>query len=138
MDLLGEKPPLNLFNPKWPLRSYHPPVPPAKYLDSTDGQRSEVSKSMIASGCIIRGAKVHRSVLGFNVDVQPGTSLQEVVILGDSKIGKHCRIHKALIDKDVVIADNVTIGEDLDADKERFKVSPNGVVVIPKGSRIGF
>ncbi|RCU51645.1 MULTISPECIES: glucose-1-phosphate adenylyltransferase [Corallincola] len=138
MDLLADDPPLDLFNPKWPLRSYHPPVPPAKYLDSTDGQRSEVSKSMVASGCVIRGAKVRRCVLGFNVDVQPGTELTDVVFLGDSAIGQNCRISRALIDKDVEIADGVIIGEDLDADKERYKVSPSGIVVIPKGSRIGF
>ncbi|MGJ8581182.1 MAG: hypothetical protein ACSHWR_02575 [Psychromonas sp.] len=45
---------------------------------------------------------------------------------------------KTIIDKDVEIADGVKIGVDLDNDRKRFTVSDEGIVVIPKGARIGF
>jgi len=60
------------------------------------------------------------------------------VLLGESNIGRNCTLIKTIVDKDVHIADNVKIGVDLEEDKKRFTVSDEGIVVIPKGARIGF
>jgi len=51
-------------------------------------------------------------------------------------IGRHCRIRRAIIDKDVKIAPGTVIGYDLAADSKRFHVSPGGVVVIAKGAEV--
>jgi len=59
-------------------------------------------------------------------------------VMGNCNIGRGCRIRRAIIDKDVTIAADTVIGEDPFQDRERFQVSKEGVVVIPKGSRIGF
>ena len=58
--------------------------------------------------------------------------------MGNNDIGRGCRIRRAIIDKDVKIAPGTIIGEDPVQDKARFHISPGGVVVIPKGARIGF
>ena len=42
-------------------------------------------------------------------------------------------VRRAIIDKEVRIAPGAAIGVDPDADRERFKVSAGGIVVIPKG-----
>jgi glucose-1-phosphate adenylyltransferase len=42
-------------------------------------------------------------------------------------------VRRAIIDKDVRIADGARVGVDPEADRERFKVSAAGIVVIPKG-----
>ena len=48
-------------------------------------------------------------------------------------VGRHCRIRKAIIDKDVKIPANTTIGYDLDDDRRRgFLITEQGVVVIAK------
>jgi glucose-1-phosphate adenylyltransferase len=47
------------------------------------------------------------------------------------------RIRRAIIDKDVRIPDGERIGSDLHLDRQRFTVTDNGVVVIPKGRAIG-
>lgn len=60
------------------------------------------------------------------------------MLLGDTKIGKNCRLNKVIVDKNVTIADNVEIGINLKDDKKRFTVSENGVVVIPEGAKISF
>jgi glucose-1-phosphate adenylyltransferase len=54
-------------------------------------------------------------------------------LFDDVEIGRHCRIRRAIIDKHVKIPANTTIGYDLEADAKRFTVSPEGIVVVPKG-----
>jgi glucose-1-phosphate adenylyltransferase len=49
-------------------------------------------------------------------------------------VGRHCRIRRAIIDKDVIIPPGSEIGYDLDADRKRFYVTPSGIVVIGKGA----
>ncbi len=58
--------------------------------------------------------------------------------MGNNDIGRGCRIRRAIIDKDVKIAPNTIIGEDPVLDRQRFHVSADGVVVIPKGAMVGF
>ena len=49
---------------------------------------------------------------------------------------RHCRIRRAIIDKDVKIPPGTEIGYDLDEDRKRFHVTPSGIVVIGKGVEI--
>ena len=48
-------------------------------------------------------------------------------------VGRNAVVRRAIVDKDVRIAPGARIGVDPDADRERFKVSAGGIVVIPKG-----
>ena len=81
---------------------------------------------------------IEKSVLGFNCNVSSGTEISESVLLGDVKIGKNCRIRRAIIDKHVEIAPGVVIGENYEHDRNFFTVSEGGIVVVPKGAKIGF
>ena len=45
-------------------------------------------------------------------------------------------VRRAIIDKNVRIADGAQVGVDLKADRERFTISAGGVVVIPKGATV--
>ena len=47
------------------------------------------------------------------------------------------KIKKAIIDKNVEIPAGMTIGFEPAEDKRRFHVTPEGVVVIPKGMKVG-
>lgn len=137
MDLLLDKPLFSLNNHSWPLHTHYPPLPPAFFKD-IEGFEAHASNSMVSAGSQIVGAHVDHSILGFNCNIDSGTSIKESVLLGDVKIGKNCRIKKAIIDKYVEIAPGVVIGEDIEHDKEFFTVSKDGVVVVPKGAKIGF
>ena len=53
-------------------------------------------------------------------------------------VGSNCKIKKAIIDKHVTIAPGTVIGEDPEHDRSFYTVSDGGVVVIPKGARIGY
>lgn len=93
---------------------------------------------MISAGSSIKGATVDHSILGFNCEVDCGTKICDSVLLGDVKIGHGCRIRRAIIDKHVEIAPGVVIGEDPEQDRNLFTVSDGGIVVVPKGAKIGF
>jgi glucose-1-phosphate adenylyltransferase len=51
-------------------------------------------------------------------------------------VGRHAKIRRAIIDKDVNIPAGLDVGYDLEADAKRFTVTESGLVVIPKGERI--
>ena len=139
MDLIKSTPPISLYNRKWPMHTYYPALPPANFRNGdSDTSVCHIRKCLISDGCLITGALIKKSVLGFKCIVGKDTEIHESVLLGDSTIGKNCKILKTIIDKDVKIADNVQIGVNLEEDKRRFTVSEEGIVVIPKGARIGF
>ncbi|MCQ1059303.1 glucose-1-phosphate adenylyltransferase [Photobacterium sp. ZSDE20] len=137
MDLLSEDAPFSLYNRQWQLHTYYPPLPPATLLDSDDC-KVDTNNCMISAGSYIRGAKVYKSVLGFRTNVDQNTFISESVILGDVKIGANCSIRRAIIDKNVMIAPGTVIGENLEEDKKHYHVSDEGIVVIPKGAKIGY
>lgn len=135
MELVQTNPPLSLYNKKWPMHTYYPALPPACFKN-VDDKLSKIRKSLISDGCLITSAKIEESVLGSNVFVGQNTSIFQSVILDDTKIGKNCKLVKVIIDKDVVIADNIEIGVNLEDDKKRFVVSDDGIVVVAKGMRV--
>lgn len=137
MDLVSDEPPFTLYNRKWPLHTYYPPLPPATFVNTAEHQ-ANVAHSLVSAGCYLRGCRVERSVLGFRCNLGPDSQISHSVLLGDVKIGAGCRIRRAIIDKHVEIAPGTVIGENHEEDRARFTVSEGGIVVVPKGARIGF
>lgn len=136
MDLTGVDPYFNLYGRKWPIHTYQVAAPPAKFVFATERlQGYRVGKaldSLVASGCIISGV-VRNSVLGYNVIVRSWAEVDESVIMDGVVVGRHCKIKKAIIDKENVIPPNTVIGYDPREDSKRFTVTPRGIVAVPKG-----
>jgi len=116
--------------------TYIPPLPPAKFVHFSDLRTGHAINSMISSGAIISGALVENSVVGYNVRIHSFAHVEHSVIMNNVSIGRGAKIRKTIIDKHVQIAPEVQIGYDLEADKKRFEVTENGVVVIPKGAEV--
>ena len=123
-------PELNLYDRNWPIWTYQPQYPPAKFIFDDDGRRGSAIDSLIAGGCILSGALVKRSVLFFATTVESGSTIKDSVILPKVSIGSHCRITRAIIDKGTSIPDGTIIGEDLVEDAKRFHVTPEGIVLV--------
>jgi glucose-1-phosphate adenylyltransferase len=88
---------------------------------------------MVCQGCIISGGHVRHSVLSPNVRVNSFAAVESSILFDGVDVGRHCRIRKAIIDKEVKIPPNTTIGYNLDHDRQRgFVVTEQGVVVIAK------
>ncbi|ASA54716.1 glucose-1-phosphate adenylyltransferase [Vibrio gazogenes] len=137
MDLLSNDPLFSLYNRSWPLHTYYPPLPPATFVDADD-RRVKITDSLVSGGSYIQGATIFKSILGFRSNIAAGSHISESVILGDGKIGAGCTIKRTIIDKHVEIAPGTVIGEDLELDRKRFYVSEGGIVVIAKGTKVGF
>lgn len=130
LELIGVLPELNLYDDKWPIWTYQEQLPPAKFIFDNEKRRGMALDSMVSGGCVISGATVRHSLLFSNVRVNSYTKLLDVVALPNVRVGRDCRITKAVIDKGCVLPAGTVIGEDSEADKARFYVSPGGVVLV--------
>ena len=131
MDLNHVKPDLNLYNREWPVRSTSYPDPPAKFVFDQDGRRGEALDSIVSGGCILSGGLARKSVLGRAVRVHTGASVEGCVIMDNCDIGRHAKVRRAILDKNVRIPANTEVGYDLEADKARgWHVTDSGIVVI--------
>ncbi len=134
MDLVAVDPLFNLYDPDWPIRTAPLQCPPAKTVFNEEGRVGAVYNSLISPGCIISGGRVERSVLSPNVRVDEGANVTESIIMEGTTIGRGCTIRRAIIDKNIHIPDGLSIGLDPEADAERFVITSNGIVVVPRGT----
>jgi glucose-1-phosphate adenylyltransferase len=133
MDLIQVSPHFNLYDYDWPLRTKQLQYPPAKTL-SHEGERvGRVFNSLVSDGSIVSGGLVERSLVGFNVRVNSYSYVTDSIIFDNCNIGRHAKIRRAIIDKNVDVPEHEEIGFDMELDRKRFKVSETGIVVIPKG-----
>jgi glucose-1-phosphate adenylyltransferase len=136
MDLVSIDPVLNLYDQSWPIRTLQPQLPPPKFVFSGPGRRGEALESMVCQGCIVSGAHVWKCILSPNVRVNSFASVEESVVFDGVDIGRHCRIRRAIIDKDVQVPEGTVLGYDTEHDRRRgFTVTEQGVVVVAKGER---
>jgi glucose-1-phosphate adenylyltransferase len=129
-ELIGENPELNIYDEEWPIWTYQAQLPPAKFIYDTEDMRGMAVNSMVSGGDIIAGALVRNSLLFSQVIVNPRAVVEDSVILPDVVVGENCRIRKAVVDEGCRIPPGTVIGEDPEADRRRFYVSPKGVVLV--------
>ncbi len=137
MALLEAAPPLDLYQPDWNILTYQGQYPPARTVPGANsGNEGIFVNSMLAAGTVIRGGGVSHSVLFPQVEVDDGAIVDEAILFEGVKVGEGAQIRRCICDKDVVIGPGERIGFDRAADEARFDVSPDGIVVIPKGQRV--
>ena len=136
MDLVAVSPQLNLYDPEWPIFNYQSPYPPAKTVLEEEGRMGTAINSILSNGCIISGGSVKRSVLSPRVMVHSYAEVEDCILLEGVDVGRHAKIRKTIIDKEVQIPTGMEIGYHLDEDAKRFTVTGSGIVVVPKGIRL--
>jgi glucose-1-phosphate adenylyltransferase len=133
MDLVSSAPLFNLYDDQWPIRRRSQPGPPAKTICYGSDRIACVSDALLSTGAIVSGACVDRSILGPRCYLHSWSTVEDSILLDDVEVGRHCRIRRAIIDKHVKIPPGTVIGHDPEADRKRFTVTGEGVVVVPKG-----
>jgi glucose-1-phosphate adenylyltransferase len=131
IDLTATEPLLNLYDTNWPIWTYQPQLPPAKFVHNQDDRRGMAIESLVSGGCIVSGA-VFRSVLFSVVRVHSYSSVNWSVLLPGVQVGRHARITRAVIDRDCVIPDHLVIGEDAAADAARFFRTDSGITLVTR------
>jgi glucose-1-phosphate adenylyltransferase len=133
MDLIQVDPIFNLYDPDWPLRTYQPQFPPAKFVFDEDGRKGSAIDSLVSMGCIVSGSHVYRSILGLGVRVHSFCDVQDTIMFSNATVNRHSRIRRAIIDRGVVVPRGAVIGYDPVEDRRRHTVSEGGVVVVTPG-----
>ncbi len=130
MDLRSVAPELNLYNRQWPLRTAGYYDAPAKFIFDEEGRRGEALDSIVAGGAILSGGIVRNSIIGRGVKVHTGACVDDSVIFDNCDIGRHAKVRRAILDKNVRVPENATIGYDLERDGQFHHVTESGIVVV--------
>lgn len=130
MDLVSLNPIFNLYNRKWPILTSPPQLPPAKFV-----LKGNATESIVSAGCILTG-QVHNSILSAGTTVAESASVSDSVLLHNVKIGAGAVVKRAILDKNVVVPDGVSLGVDLDHDRKYYRVTDSGIVVLGKGQLV--
>lgn len=128
MDLVSVHPIFNLYNRRWPILTNLPPLPPAKFIEG-----GTAHESMVGSGTIVSGAHVRLSVISSGVSIDNGAYVEGSVLMPGVRVGRNAVVRHAILDKNVIIPDDVQVGVDLERDRTRYTVSSGGVVALGKG-----
>jgi glucose-1-phosphate adenylyltransferase len=131
LDLCNVSPLFNLYDQEWPIYTLWHNDPPAKTVFDEHHRRAEVADSLLCNGSIISGAKVRRSVLSNRVFVDERAALDECILFNGVRVGKGARLRRTIVDKWVEIPDGAEIGFNPERDRERFRVTESGIVVVP-------
>ena len=139
MDLVAVDPKLSLYNERWPIyTAANPWVAPVKFVfnNAEDERVGSATDSLVSEGCIVSGGRVHRCVLSPRVRVNSYSEVTDSILFEGVVVGRHAKIRRAIIDKNVEIPAGMEIGFDEEEDRRRFFVSETGIVVVPKGMRL--
>ena len=122
MDLLGERPVLDLNDPNHKIYSRNDALPPTFF-----GEDAVVENCVMTTGCEIYGT-VKDSVIGEGVVIGKGAVVENSVVMSRSVIGKNVKVRYGMIDENVTVGDNVIIGDE--------KSSPDAIALIGRGNVI--
>ena len=134
MDLISTLPVFNLYNTDWPIHSQTVNSPPAKFVRDSVGRIGTAIDSVVSLGSVLSGTHLERSVVGPWTLAAGGSTITDAVLFDYVRVGPGARVHRAILDKNVVVADGATIGVDRAHDLERgFTVTDSGITVVGKG-----
>jgi glucose-1-phosphate adenylyltransferase len=130
IDLTRITPQLNLYDKRWPIRTFQEQLPAAKFVFDDDQTRGHAMDSLVSNGSIVSGATVRRSLLSTNVVVEKHSLIEDSVVLPDVEIGHHVTLRHVIVDKFCRIPDGFTVGVDHEQDRRRFEVTERGTILI--------
>lgn len=104
MDLLQEKPPLQLNDRNWRIFSASPNQP-AQYI----APNATVRGSLINEGCVVEG-EVNRSVLFHGTRVGEGSFVEDSILMPGAIIGRDVKIIRAIVGEGAVVGDGCQVG----------------------------
>ncbi len=137
MDLLEEKPKLDLYDPEWKIYSRNPIEPPHFIALGAN-----VRRCIITEGGIIYG-EVYHSVLCSGVTIGRGSKIHNSILMPNVKVGENTVIENAIIAENTIVGDGCYIGYKIrteEDDRQEIKESEITVVgenlTLPSGFKL--
>ncbi len=130
MDVLGETPIFDLRNVKWPITTDALTDPVASMV------RSQMNDAMVGQGSLVIDSTITRSIIGRNVRIGEGCTIEESIIIDGTVIGAKCHLRRCIIDRFNVIESGTILG----GDKGRIGKRPSGklgLTTLPRGHSYG-
>ncbi len=135
---------LDLYNEVLPIYAHNHYLPGARLTDT------QIINTIICDGTIIDAKEIRNSIIGVRSIIKRNTTISDSLLLGNTSynstldptieytIGENCQIHKAIIDQNVIIGDNVKLvnRDNLETYDSKEITIRNGIIVIKKGSKI--
>ncbi len=133
LDLISVDPILNLYDRDWPIHTYQPPMPPPKFVHTDDIRRGAAFNSIVCQGAIVSGGQVYRSIISPGVRINSFSLVEDSILFDGVEVGRHAKIRRAIIDKDVKVPPHFQIGHDRALDRARgLTITEEGVTVVAK------
>ena len=125
MDTLGPTPRFALENVHWPLTNQRIDHPSALVMCG------EARHSRLGAGAVVDHALLDQAVVGPGARVLAGARLVRCVLFDAVTVGPGARLHNVIVAEGNAVPAGERIGYDALEDRERFTVSPGGVVIVP-------
>jgi len=132
MDMVSVSPVFNLYDTSWPIRTHQRQYPPAKFVFGEPTRMGVAIDSIVSMGCIVSGGVVRASVLSPDVRVNSYSEVDSSIIFSHVNVGRHARIRRAIVDRDVQIPEGAVIGYDAESDRQRYFVTDTGITVVTR------
>jgi glucose-1-phosphate adenylyltransferase len=132
MDLVSVSPVFNVYDKNWPIRTHQRQFPPAKFVFGEPTRMGVAIDSIVGGGCIVSGGVVRNSILSPDVRVNSYADVDASIVFGHVNVGRHARIRRAIIDRDVEIPEGTVIGYDTESDRQRYFVTETGITVVTR------
>jgi glucose-1-phosphate adenylyltransferase len=126
MDTLGARSKFRISNPQWPV--YASP----DQAESAQIESGVIRRSVVGSGCIVNNAMLDHAMLRRSVIVETDALLDHCIVMERSVVGQGARLRRVIVDQDNDIPAGESIGFDAKRDHERFHVSEDGIIVVPR------
>jgi glucose-1-phosphate adenylyltransferase len=131
IDLTAARPLLDLYDQSWPMLTYQPQLPSAKFISEGRPNCGSATDSLVSGGCIVAG-RVSRSVLFSSVRVDAGAQAERSVLLPQVRLGRDVRLNRVVVDRGCELPDGMVIGEDAIEDARRFERTAQGVTLVTR------
>lgn len=130
MELLTDKPALDLLDREWVIHTRSEERPPVNIRSG-----AVLNHSLITDGCVVEGS-VEYSVLAPGVKVGRGAIVRQSIILTDTTIEPGAIVDRAIIDKRVVIGRDAHIGHGNDYTANKELGLRSGISVVGKSTLV--
>lgn len=133
MELVEPTPQFNLYDSSWPIFTYQVQLPPAKFIFDNEIRRGSALDSTVASGCIISGSSIRKSILYSSVHTHSFSLVEQSVLMPNCDVGEHCKLFRVIVDAKCHIPAGLCIGYDREQDiANGFRVSEKGVTLVTR------
>jgi glucose-1-phosphate adenylyltransferase len=153
LDLTSAVPRFNLFDAEAPIYSRPRYLPPSKI------HNCQIVDSIISEGCIIRRARIQRSIVGLRARIEPGAFLEETYLMGADYyqsleelrddaaegvprigVGEDTIIRRAIIDKNARIGANCRLVNEAGVREADERAAGyyirDGIIIIAKNATV--